>query len=266
MDFTIIFTPETIKKILFSLVGIIIFFAIYRIVNQILKKTLYPKIKENTSFLVKKFLKYTFFILLITYILNLFNIKLTALFGALGIAGVAVGFAAQTSVSNIISGLFLLTEHAFKVGDYISIGDEAGTIDSIGMLSIKIHTPDNQYIRIPNETIIKSNLKNNSYFEIRRFSLKVSVAYKTDLKKLIEILETIPQSCSYSLKEPSPKVFIENFGSSGIELTLTSWSKKENYMELKNQLFIAVKETFEKNNIEIPYNKVVILDDERNEN
>ena len=82
--------------------------------------------KPNSSYLVTKLIKYAFYVIIIFLILGLFNIKLTALFGAAGIAGIAIGFAAQTSFSNIISGLFLLTEHALTVGDYITIGTEAG--------------------------------------------------------------------------------------------------------------------------------------------
>ena len=119
--------------------------------------------KPNSSYLVTKLIKYAFYVIIIFLILGLFNIKLTALFGAAGIAGIAIGFAAQTSFSNIISGLFLLTEHALTVGDYITIGTEAGTIDSINMLSVRIHTPDNQYIRIPNESINR-NLKEVCFY------------------------------------------------------------------------------------------------------
>ena len=102
-----------------------------------------------------KILKYSFFVLAVIYVLGIFNIKITALLGAAGIAGVAIGFAAQTSFSNIISGFFILSEKSLKIGDYITIKDVSGTVDSIDMLSVKIKTPDNQMVRVPNETIIK---------------------------------------------------------------------------------------------------------------
>ncbi|MBO5483098.1 MAG: mechanosensitive ion channel [Spirochaetaceae bacterium] len=166
MNIKELFTPEVIQKLISAAIGISLFFISYGIIKKILGKFAYPKLKQNTAFLLKKGIKYAFYVLLVIYILGLFNIKLTALFGAAGIAGIAIGFAAQTSVSNIISGLFLLTEHSLKVGDYISANGESGTIDSIDMLSVRIHTPDNQFIRIPNESIINANLKNNSYFDL----------------------------------------------------------------------------------------------------
>ena len=259
MKLSEIFTTELLFKVINGAIGIGIFIIFYIILKKVLKKFTYPKLKPNTVYLITKLLKYTFFVLLVFFILSMFKIKLTALFGAAGIAGIAIGFAAQTSFSNIISGLFLLTEHSLKVGDYITIGQEAGTIDSINMLSVRIHTPDNQYIRIPNETIINANLKNSSYFPIRRFSLSVTISYDADLKSAVELLKNVPQQCSLHIPEPEPQVFIESFEDSGIKLTLAAWTKSENYMNFKNQLFITVKETLDANNIEIPYKKLVLV-------
>ena len=201
-----LFTPAVIQRFIFGGIGIGIFIISYIVLTKILKKFAYPKMKPNSSYLVTKLIKYAFYVIIIFLILGLFNIKLTALFGAAGIAGIAIGFAAQTSFSNIISGLFLLTEHALTVGDYITIGTEAGTIDSINMLSVRIHTPDNQYIRIPNETIINANLKNSSYFPIRRFSLSVTISYDADLKSAVELLKNVPQQCSLHIPEPEPPI------------------------------------------------------------
>ena len=254
-----LFTPAVIQRFIFGGIGIGIFIISYMVLTKILKKFAYPKMKPNSSYLVTKLIKYAFYVIIIFLILGLFNIKLTALFGAAGIAGIAIGFAAQTSFSNIISGLFLLTEHALTVGDYITIGTEAGTIDSINMLSVRIHTPDNQYIRIPNESIINANLKNSSYFSTRRFSLNLTIPYEVDLNSTIKLLESVPKQCNLGLLDPAPKVFVENFEDSGINLTLTAWTKSDNFLDFKNQLFIAVKETLDQNNIKIPYKKLDLV-------
>ena len=118
----------------------------------------------------------------------------------------------------------------------------------------------NNYLGLAsNETIINANLKNSSYFPIRRFSLSVTISYDADLKSAVELLKNVPQQCSLHIPEPEPQVFIESFEDSGIKLTLAAWTKSENYMDFKNQLFITVKETLEANNIEIPYKKLVLV-------
>jgi small-conductance mechanosensitive channel len=126
------------------------------------------------------------------YVLGLFGINLGAIWGAMGIAGVAIGFAAQTTVSNLISGIFIVTEKTMKIGDFIEVDGVAGTVDRVGLLSIKIHTPNNQLIRIPSSSVINAKLKNFSSYEYRRYVFEVSVDYSTDLDKALEVLQSVP--------------------------------------------------------------------------
>ena len=152
--------------------------------------------------IVRKGIFYTgAFIILIT-VLRLMGFKLTALLGAAGIAGIAIGFASQTSISNIISGLFLISEKPFAVDDVIKVGDTMGIVLSIDLLSIKIRTFDNLYIRIPNEKIIKEELINVTRFPIRRLNIDISVSYKEDLSKVKGILMEIARNNPYCLENP----------------------------------------------------------------
>src|SRR5699024_2454555 len=116
------------------------------------------------------------------------GISLAPLLGAAGIAGVALGFASQTSVSNIISGLFLIAESPFKVDDIITVKSTTGVVLSIDILLVKLRTFDNQYVRIPNETLIKTEVTNITRFPIRRLNTTISVAYKEDIGQVREIL------------------------------------------------------------------------------
>ncbi|MCA9616745.1 MAG: mechanosensitive ion channel, partial [Myxococcales bacterium] len=96
---------------------------------------------------------------------------LSVFLGAAGILTVAVGFASQTSASNVISGLFLIGERAFGVGDVIEVGGISGEVLAIDLLSVKVRTFDNLFVRIPNETLVKSNVTNLSRFPLRRIDL-----------------------------------------------------------------------------------------------
>ena len=107
--------------------------------------------------------------------------KLSVLLGAAGVLTVAVGFASQTSASNIISGLFLLGERPFSVGDVIRVGSTTGEVLSIDLLSAKLRTFENLFVRIPNETLIKSEVTNLSRLPVRRLDLKIGIAYKEEV-------------------------------------------------------------------------------------
>ena len=179
--------------------------------------------------------------------------KLSTLLGAAGIVGVAVGFASQTSVSNIISGLFLMAERAFEVDDVITVGDITGQVLSVDMLSVKIRTFDNKFVRVPNENLIKSEVTNITRFPIRRLEIPVGVAYKEDVGRVRDILLEIAHEDPLCLNEPEPLVVLSGFGSSSVDLVLMVWATKENYLNLKNSIMETVKKRFDAEGIEIPF-------------
>ena len=178
---------------------------------------------------------------------------MSALLGAAGIIGIALGFASQTSVSNIISGLFLIGEKPFTVGDLVKVGDKQGTILSIDLLSIKLRTFDNQFIRIPNENLIKTEVINITRFPIRRLDLMVGVAYKEDIKNVISVLKDIADKNPLVLDEPEPFIMFQEFGDSSLNIKFGIWVTKEQYWELKKKILIEIKERFDSENIEIPF-------------
>ncbi len=239
-------------------IGFIIAFILYAVIKKYVHAVTGKKFSKQTQAVADKIVKYTFYTIILFTLLNLFGIKLTTLLGAAGIAGVAIGFAAQTSFSNIISGFFVLSEKAFKIGDFITVEGLSGKVDSVDLLSVKIITPDNQVVRIPNETIIKSNLVNATYFPQRRMTVRVQVDYKEDLDKVMKILTAAASLCPSALKDPVPVVFFDEFGSSGITAVLGVWFKNENFLEIKNELYIGIKKIFDEEGISIPYTRIVV--------
>lgn len=244
----------------FRLLGVLLIFfalmAVYKLVIRSVKRIPEKKLPAHRSIIILKFIKYVYYAILIMFILSLFGIKLSAIWGAAGVAGIAIAFAAQTSVSNIISGVFVIVEKTLKIGDLINVAGETGVVDTIGLLSVKVHTLDNQMIRIPNSTIINSTLRNTSYFDKRRLDVKVSVAYNTDMQKALDTLAKAPHLCKCDLQEPAPLVWFDGFDASGINMTLAVWFKKDDFINAKNQTFIAIKRVFDEAGIEIPYNKL----------
>lgn len=181
------------------------------------------------------------------------GLSLKVLLGAAGVMSVAVGFAAQTSVSNVISGLFLMGEGPFAVGDVVTIDGETGEVMSIDFLSVKLRTFDNRLVRIPNESILKSKVINVTKFPIRRYDLQVGVAYSEDLDKVKSVLVTVAYDNPVCLAEPEPLFIVVGFGESSINLQFSVWAASENYLELRNTLHEAVLAAFAEHEIEIPF-------------
>ncbi len=185
--------------------------------------------------------------------LNILGIKLNVLLGAAGILTVAIGFASQTSASNLISGIFLIVERAFEVGDVIRIGDITGEVLSIDLLSVKLRTFDNLYVRVPNEEIIKTQITNLTHFPIRRFDMMLGVAYKEDLDKVREILMQVAEANILCLIDPSPLFIVKGFGSSSLEIQFSMWAQREKWLDMRNSMHVQVKQALDKAGIEIPF-------------
>ena len=178
---------------------------------------------------------------------------LGVLLGAAGVLTVAVGFASQTSAANVISGLFLVGERPFGVGDVVRIGGTTGEVVSMGLLSVRLRTFDNLMVRLPNETLIKSEITNLSAFAIRRIDLALSVAYKEDLARVSEILLEIADENPLCLEEPVPLVIHGGFGDSGIALQFSVWVDRTRFLEVRNGLYLEIQQRFAAEAIEIPF-------------
>ena len=240
----------TIVQFILILVVISLFF---KIVNSIVRKITVKKCSLQIRYIIDKAIRYTGFAVMVMTVFQRLGIDIRAILGAAGIAGVAIGFAAQTSISNVISGLFVITERAFKINDTIEVNGTMGVVQSINLLSVALKTFDSQYVRIPNETILKANLINYSHFPCRRVKTELSVAYGTDLRKTEQILLAVAKNNPFALDDPAPSILWTSFADSGINLTLMTWTKIENFGNLRNSLFIEIDEKLKQEHIEVPF-------------
>jgi len=178
--------------------------------------------------------------------------SLAPLLGAAGVLGIALGFASQTSVSNVISGLFLIAERPFVVDDLIDVGGVLGRVMSIDTISVQLRTFDNRMVRIPNETLVKSQVINITRFPIRRVDVQVRVSLREDAARVRHILLEIADKNPLSLMEPKPIVVFERFGEYSMDFLLGVWTVQGNYLAIKNSIQEGIKERFEAEGIEIP--------------
>jgi len=248
-EISTILNSNTLVMVVKALIG----FVLLKIITFTTGKTVKKRLSPHSAMLVKKTIFYTGAFIIFVTVLRQLGFKLTALLGAAGIVGIAVGFASQTSVSNIISGIFLIAEKPFTVDDVIKVGDTTGIVISIDLLSIKIKTFDNMFIRIPNETLIKTQVTNVTRFPVRRLDIDISIAYKEDLGRVKEILLEIAGDNPYCLDDPQPLFVIKAFGTSGVELLLGLWFVKTDYLQLKNSIMESIKRRFDEEGIEIPF-------------
>jgi small-conductance mechanosensitive channel len=211
------------------------------------------ELSTHSLLLLKRIAFYGVLILTSVSVMRELGFDLSVVLGAAGILTVAIGFASQTSASNLISGLFLMMERPFSVGDNIKVGDTVGEVISIDLLSVKVRTFDNLFVRLPNESMIKTEVTTLTKFPIRRADIKVGIAYKEDIEKVKMILKELADNNPMCLEEPAPLFIILGFGNSSVDIQFSVWATRENYLNLKNTVYQEIKEAFDKHGVEIPF-------------
>jgi small-conductance mechanosensitive channel len=203
--------------------------------------------------LTRRVIFYTILVLFAIMALRQLGFDLSVLLGAAGIFSVAIGFASQTAASNLISGLFLIGEKPFSVKDIVKIGNTTGEVLSIDLLSIKLRTFDNLFVRIPNETVMKAEVTTLTRFPIRRLDLKIGVAYKEDISRVRNELMRIATHNPLCLDEPEPLFIFLGFGASSLDIQFSVWAARENFLQLMNSIQEEIKTAFDASGIEIPF-------------
>src|SRR6516164_9586006 len=184
------------------------------------------------------------------------GIHLAALAVFAGAVGVGIGFGLQNIASNFISGLVILAERPITIGDRIEVAGIAGQVEHIRARSTVIRTNDNIMMIVPNTKFIDSPVTNWTYGDRRvRFRIPVGVAYGSDVNKVRESLLAVAHENPHTLKEPAPRVFLDQFGDSSIDFKLMVWSSEMSARpsRYRSDLNFAIAEKFRETGIEFPF-------------
>lgn len=247
--------PELLDKAKQIAITLLSGYVLIHALVLLIRKVFFKNISQQSKMLISKGIIYLGVIVIAFIIIDILELQkmFKTMLGAAGVLGIVLGIASQTSIGNIVSGLFLISEKPFEIGDLIRVGDKLGIVYSIDLLSIKLRTMDNLLIRIPNQTIISTEVVNITKFPIRRMDIEVGVAYKEDLKKVAEVLKSIAVNNPLCLDEPKPLILTKTFNTSSIDFLFGIWFEKSNYVELRNSIFQQITERFAEEGIEIPF-------------
>ncbi len=228
-----------------------------RLVRRLLSRVTYAS-HGQTRVLLQRAASWTVLGVFAVSALRELGFDFAVVLGAVGILTAAAAFASQTSASNVISGLFLGLEGTVSIGDIITVNGVTGEVLAIDMLSTRLRTFDNLMVRIPNETMMKADITNLNRFPIRRYDLRIGVAYGSDLARVHAVLMKVADDNPLVLEEPAPLIIAQGYGASSIDLQLSVWARKEAYLEVRNDVQRQVKTAFDRAGIEIPFPQVTL--------
>lgn len=241
-----------------ALIVLVVGLSVARLAAGALTRTLTGRLSAQHVMLIARGVRWLLTGATLVTVLRHLGFDLGVLIGAAGIFSVAIGFASQTSASNLISGLFLIAERPFVVGDVITVGGRTGEVTAIDLLSVKLRTFDNLFVRIPNETLLKSEIVNVSYYPIRRIDLVLGVSYAEDLARVEAVLREVAAEDPLCLDEPRPMFAFQGFADSAQTIKFGVWATRENYLDVSVRLPQAVKRAFDAHRIEIPFPQRVV--------
>ena len=223
------------------------------LLQRLLRRAMEGPFGHSTAILVSKVVRNLIVALTLFSALAACGIRLNGILAAAGLVGVAVGFAAQTSLSNLISGIFLIGENAFRIGDVVTIGDTTGLVHNIGLLATQVRTFDNRLVRFPNEMLVKQPIINVTRFPIRRLDIPVGAAYKEDPTRVIAVLKEVADANLLCLDDPGPIVIFNGFGASSMDFTLGVWFANADFLAVRASILCDIKARFDREGIEIPF-------------
>lgn len=192
-------------------------------------------------------------IITIIAVLDKFGVQMASLIAIIGAAGLAIGLALQGTLSNVASGVMLLTFRPFKVGDFININGTFAIVDEIGLFTTEFHTPDNIFMVWTNSRVWGADIRNFSVNETRRIDLEFGISYTDDMDKAIALIKDVFAEEPRVLPEPAPLVAVTNLGDSSVDLVARPWVKTSDWWPTRLALIKAVKERFDKEGISIPF-------------
>ncbi len=253
-----IYGDVTLYNFLFAVLVTFIAVLLARIITRNLRRVLTDKLKKDQLELLLKSIYFGILLIAFLSISPLLGINLSGLLVAGGILGIIIGFASQSVVSNLVSGIFLLAEKPVKIGDQIEVEGVRGIVEDVNILSTIIRTYDGLYVRVPNDKLFASNIVNFSANVARRFEYVVGISYRSDINKAIELIKKVIEDHPFVLKNPEPLIFVDELGESSVNVSIRAWTPTSEWFNVRIELLQKIKESFDENGIEIPFPQRVI--------
>ncbi len=245
--------PSILMAIGIFIIGILI----SRIISKLIMR---PLKKSNIDGAARGFLMSLIRIILYTIVvimsLTVLNVPMSSIITIFGAAGLAVSLALQNCLSNLAGGFIILFSKPFSAGDIIELDGSVGKVKSISILYTKIETFDGKIVSIPNGKVSEAKIINYTESPDRRIELKFDISYDADFRIARELILGIIKAEKLIHTIPEPIVRMTSQNNSSVSIDVFVWVSNNDYAEIRYRLIEAVKEVFDENGIEIPYNQL----------
>ena len=248
-----IWNQETLEKLFFAVILLVIGVLAIRIVIMVLKRTLAKsRLEKAAHTLITSLTQVTLYILLGLSVASALGIDVTGIVALASVLTLSLSLALQYMLANVMGGFTLLSTQPFHSGDYVEIAAQGGTVQEINMTYTKLTTPDNKVISIPNSAVVAAQITNYSAEGTRRVEVAVSASYQTPPQKVIDAL-VLAGTMDNVLLEPAPSAVVTGYADSAICYSLRVWVKTEDYWDVQFAVNQRVQEVFDEQGVAMTY-------------
>lgn len=245
--------PTLIMAFAILIVGVIIVRLLSRFIKRSLNKTNIDSAAKN--FLLS-LIRITLYTIVIIMALTALNVPMSSIITVFGAAGLAISLALQSCLSNLAGGFIILFSKPFSAGDTIELDGSVGNVKTISILYTKIETFDGKIVSIPNGKVSEAKIINYTESPNRRVDLQFDISYDADFRTARKLITDIITSDKLILNDPEPIVRMSAHNESSVSIDVRVWTANDNYSAVRYGLIESVKESFDKNGIEIPFNQL----------
>ncbi len=247
--------PNILGAVLILVVGWWLSSIIAKGIKKALSKS---KVEKGVVSFIYSVIKTFLILIAVVSAIAQLGINITSVIAALGAAGITAGLALKDTLSNFASGIFILFNRPFVTGDFIEVEGSTGTVVNIELMFTTLRTVDNKHVVFPNAKLTENKLINHTSETYRRLDSFYPAAYGADINTVKSILNDVYASNQYILNDEEHKtvIGISEFSDSAVIYEVRGWIKRADYSDAKFDLNEKVKEAFDANGIEIPFNKV----------
>lgn len=250
---------EGLKVVVMAVVLLCVCMIVKRILLKVLDRGLdRGRIEKSFHAFIRSAVNIVLWFVTVAIVAQSLGINATSLIALLSIAGLAISLSVQDSLSNLAGGLTILSTKPFMVGDYVEIGDAAGTVVEIGMVHTKLNTADNCRLVLPNSTVVSTKVRNYSAEPRRRVDLVVGASYDAPADEVKAVLTEVITAHEKVLRDPEPFARMSKHGDSAVEYTVRVWCETADYWTVYFDLLEQIKAAFDAKGIGIPYPQVEV--------
>ncbi len=240
---------------------LLLFYILYRILKSLMSNIIERfELGQTVTNFLQMGLKYTIMIFAVVTALDNIGYDITSLIAGLGIAGIALGFAAKDTLSNIVAGIFIFWDRPFYIGDLVEIENEYGKVQDITLRTTRIVTPDGRMISIPNQNIAANKVISYTMFPHLRLDIGVTIGVNEPTEKAREVMLGIVRGDRRFMDDPPPVVLVKELGDFYTTVELRVWlDDTHTHIPVRAELLEKIKDAFDAAKIEMPFETIEVL-------